>query len=313
MASVTEDSPHVPDRNGYLQPLPGLAVARYLPSLQGGYRQDASWAVSGVARLRREAGRQAHESPTAWGLGHLEALGALRVEREDALREARRAGTVDPALLSSRGYSAREAQERREDNAVHLALTLWALHQQSVRDEPMHRHEWAFGRSVRRLALGGTGVARLTGTEGSESEEKGSAAAGADEAHRKSEANSTTGEPENARPPEAETLNETVRKRYVRVGSSTDITVMATRLREVVLMLRGARIPLDYVRLADQLFRWQNPTGRDTVTRAWGIELHRRHWGQDTEDEAETEGTPEVRQAAPNEASGDGEEWASDA
>ncbi|MET7556474.1 type I-E CRISPR-associated protein Cse2/CasB [Streptomyces albidoflavus] len=310
MASPTDDSSHVPDGNGRLRPLPGLTVARYLPPLQGGYRQDVSWAVSDVARLRREAGRQPHESPTAWGLAHLETLGALRLERENALREARRAGAVDSALLSSRGYTAREAQEWREDNAVHLAVTLWALHQQSVRDEPMHRPRWAFGRSVRRLALGGTGAARLTGTEGSENGETAGVAAGAGEARRDTEANITGGKSENARPPEAETLNETVRKRYVRVGASTDITVLATRLRELVLMLHGARIPLDYVRLADQLFWWQIPTTRDSITRAWGVELHRRYSRPESEGEEEAGGTADVRQAAPNDESEGGEEWA---
>ncbi|NKI40889.1 type I-E CRISPR-associated protein Cse2/CasB [Streptomyces physcomitrii] len=313
MAPVTDDSPHVPGRSGHLRPLPGLAVARFLPELQGGYRQDVGWAVADVARLRREAGRQAHESPTAWGLGHLETLGALRLERADALRKARGAGSVDPALLSSRGYTAREAQERREDNAVHLAVTLWALHQQSVRDEPMHRPGWAFGRSVRRLALGETGVGNPTGTKDAENGQGKSDAEDAGGVRRDAEAKPADVKPGDARPVEAGALNETVRKRYVRVGASTDITVVATRLRELVLMLRDARIPLDYVRLADQLFRWQNPTARDSVTRAWGVELHRRYWGPDDRAAEETAETAGVRAADPDDESGDGEERGFDA
>ncbi|MEU6404050.1 type I-E CRISPR-associated protein Cse2/CasB [Streptomyces sp. NPDC046985] len=311
---MTDDSPHVPGRNGHLRPLPGLAVARFLPALQGGYRQDVSWAVSDVARLRREAGRQAHESPTAWGLGHLETLGALRLERTDALRDARRADGADPALLSSRGYHAREARERQEDTAVHLAVTLWALHQQSVRDDPMHRPGWAFGRSVRRLALGETGVVRSTGSKGAGNGQGNSDAEGVGGARRDTETRPADAKPADARPAEAGELNETVRKRYVRAGTSTDIAVLATRLRELVLLLRGARIPLDYVRLADQLFRWQNPTARDSVTRAWGVELHRRYWGPDVEAAEETDGASGVREAAADDESGvdGGEEWGLD-
>lgn len=315
MARLTDDSPHVPGRDGRLRPLPGLAVARFLPALQGAYRQDVSWAVADVARLRREAGRQAHESPTAWGLGHLETLGALRLERADALREARGAAGVDPAHLSSRGYTACEAQERQEDNAVHLALTLWALHQQSVRDEPMHRPGWAFGRSVRRLALGETGVAvRPAGTKSAEKGQGKGDAEGPGGANRDTDAGFTEAKPGNARPPEAGELNETVRKRYVRAGTSTDITVLATRMRELVLMLRGARIPLDYVRLADQLFWWQNPIARDSVTRTWGVQLHRRSWGSDDEVAEEADGVAGVGEGAPDDEGGDGggEEWGMD-
>ncbi|MBM9624675.1 type I-E CRISPR-associated protein Cse2/CasB (plasmid) [Streptomyces zhihengii] len=287
-----------------------MAVARILPALQGGYRQDVSWAVADVARLRREAGRQAHESPTAWGLGHLEALGTLRLERVNAQREARAAGSVDPALLSSRGYTAREGQERREDNAVHLAVTLWALHQQSMRDERMHLPGWALGRSVRRLALGETGTGRQSGAKGAEGGGK-SDADGADAARRASEAEPTDAKSGSARPSEAGALNETVRKRYVRVGTSTDIMVLATRLRELVLMLRGARIPLDYVRLADQVYRWQQPTARDSVTRAWGVELHRQYWGPEMEGSEETGGPGDGRTAGMGDESGDA--WGADA
>ncbi|MGW2479674.1 type I-E CRISPR-associated protein Cse2/CasB [Streptomyces sp. NPDC001571] len=312
MAPATDDSPHLPGRSGHLRPLPGLAVARFLPALQGGYRQDVSWAVSDVARLRREAGRQAHESPTAWGLGHLETLGALRLEREDALRDARGAGGVDASLLSSRGYTAREAQERREDTAVHLAVTLWALHQQSVRDDPMHRSGWAFGRSVRRLAIGETGVAHPPRSGGEEKAQGKRDAEGGGGARQNREAKPADAKPGYARSPESGELNEAIRKRYVRAGLSTDITVLATRLRDLVLLLRGSRIPLDYVRLADQLLRWQNPTARDSVTRAWGVELHRRSWGPDADAAKETEEAADVRKAAPDDESGhwerDGEE-----
>ncbi|WP_367124681.1 type I-E CRISPR-associated protein Cse2/CasB [Streptomyces phytohabitans] len=235
MAPHTPIPAHAPGPDGRLRPLPGLTVSRVVGKLQSGYRQDAPWAVASVARLRREAGREAHVSPTAWGLDHLELLAELRDERRHAIREARRAQSVDPAYLSSRGYVDREREELREDNAVHVTVTLWALHQQSLRDEAMHLSGWGLGRAVRRLAHGGA-----------ESEP-------------------------------VEEVSEPVRRRFVRVGSASDTEVLAGRLRELVLLLRTARIPLDYARLADQLMWWQDENQRDTVRRAWGRDFHRRY------------------------------------
>ncbi|MGW4492848.1 type I-E CRISPR-associated protein Cse2/CasB [Streptomyces sp. NPDC004376] len=259
MASRTTVPPHLPGPDGHLRPLPGLAVGQVIGRLQAGYRQDAPWAVASVARLRREAGREAHVSPTAWGLEHLERLAELREERHEAVQEAGAARTVDPVYLTSRPYLAREDNERREDTAVHLAVTLWALHQQSLRDDAMHLPGWTLGRAVRRLALkssetrarpepGDTGTGR-TQTSGGRAEGPGA----------------------------VEEVSETVRRRFVRVGSAPDPEVLATRLRELVLLLRAARIPLDYALLADQLLRWQDENLRDTVRRAWGRDFHRRY------------------------------------
>ncbi|SCE38320.1 CRISPR system Cascade subunit CasB [Streptomyces sp. DfronAA-171] len=46
--------------------------------------------------------------------------------------------------------------------------------------------------------------------------------------------------------------------------------VLATRLRELVLLLRREEIPLDYGLLADQLHRWTLPGGAQGVRRSWG-------------------------------------------
>ena len=259
MAVRTPASPHAPGPDGQVAPLPGLTVTRVIGKLQAGYQQDAPWAVASVARLRREAGREAHTSPTAWGLDHLETLAELREGRRKAEQEARGSGTPDPAFLASGAYLTRETRELREDTAVHLAVTLWALHQQSLRDDPMHRPGWTLGRSVRRLGLGRTGTRDAStpkddgGTEspGGPKDATGGAA--------------------------SEDVAETVRQRFVRVGGASDAEVLAIRLRELVLLLRGARIPLDYVLLADQLFRWQDENQRDTVRRAWGRDFHRRY------------------------------------
>lgn len=231
--------------------LPQQAVSHTIGRLQAGYRQDVPWAVAAVARLRREAGRDAHTSPTAWGLDHLETLSELREERRVSEQEERDGGNAVPAYFSSAAHIRQEERERREDMAVHIAVTLWALHQQSLRDEPMHLSGWSLGRAVRRLAHGRTGV-----------RDSGAAVDG------------TGPDPVVER---VEDASETVRRRFVRIGTASDTDVLATRLREMVLLLRSARIPLDYAFLADQLLLWQEENRRDDVRRAWGRDFHRRH------------------------------------
>ncbi|MFK0293905.1 type I-E CRISPR-associated protein Cse2/CasB [Streptomyces sp. NPDC090442] len=223
---------------------------RTISRLQGGYRQDKPAAVAAVARLRREAGQDAHASPTSWGLDDLAALTELREQKDQE---------EDGASWHSQyeGLRQRERREDREDQAVHVAVTLWALHQQSVRDEPMHVPGWSVGRAVRRLAQGKTGTidrpARSNGNDGRSDDEA---------THGKQS------EP-------VEEISPTIRKRFVRIGTSTDIDTLSRRLREMVLLLRAARIPLDYGLLADQLNRWQNESNQADVRRAWGRDFHR--------------------------------------
>ncbi|MDT9683131.1 type I-E CRISPR-associated protein Cse2/CasB [Streptomyces sp. TRM76323] len=263
------------DGSGLTVPPPSLpreAVSHTIGRLQAGYRRDVPWAVAAVARLRREAGRNAYTSPTAWGLDHLETLSELREERRVTEREGRDGGSAAPAYFSSEAHVGQEERERREDTAVHIAVTLWALHQQSLRDEPMHLAGWSLGRAVRRLAHGRTGV-----------RDSGATADG-------------TGANPVADP--VEDAGETVRRRFVRIGAASDTDVLATRLREMVLLLRSARIPLDYALLADQLLRWQDENRRDDVRRIWGRDFHRRHGlpgpdrGGSGSDEADTDAVP---------------------
>ncbi|MGW8697604.1 type I-E CRISPR-associated protein Cse2/CasB [Streptomyces eurythermus] len=252
MAPTPPAPPNGTDTDGRADlSLPRQAVARTIGRLQSGYQRDVPWAVASVARLRREAGRDAHVSPTAWGLDHLETLAELREERRTADGEK---DGVSPAYFSSLAYKSRQEQERCEDTAVHVAVTLWALHQQSLRDEPMHLTGWSLGRSVRRLAHGKTGI-RDSGT-----------------------ATGDGGTADEIRAAErVENASETVRRRFVRIGAASDTDVLATRLREMVLLLRSARIPLDYTLLADQLLLWQDENRRDSVRRAWGRDFHRRY------------------------------------
>jgi CRISPR system Cascade subunit CasB len=182
-------------------------VADKIGPLQTELLRDSPKAVATLARLRRGAGKQPHQVPDMLGL-------------------------VDTGPLYDKapdGPPPGEESLTRAEDAVHVAMTLWALHQQSRSIGTHRRH--------RTDAPGGLGAAvrRLM------------AERDADDA---------------------------VRKRFVRIGTASDLPVLAQRLREIVLLLRDEDIPLDYALLARQLYQWQWPQGPETVRRAWGRSFH---------------------------------------
>lgn len=96
-------------------------------TLQSGYLSDRPAAVAALARIRRGVGKTIHAVPDLWGL-----LGTDR-------------------LYADIPDSRREEQIRAE-NAVYIAVTLWAMHQQSRREAPMHIAGGPqLGRAVRSL------------------------------------------------------------------------------------------------------------------------------------------------------------------
>ncbi|MFI8434333.1 type I-E CRISPR-associated protein Cse2/CasB [Streptomyces sp. NPDC079020] len=209
--AAAEDSSH--DADGPAEApsehrLVAQATGQYIARLQPRYLKDNPAAVSELARLRRGAGRRAHQVQDLWGVGGLEELARLLADRPDF--------------------------HRREDaeEAVFLASTLWALHQQSGRDHGMHQRKQTLGGAVRTLM-------RLDNGPGADEER-----------------------------------DSPLRTRLVRVGTAESVESVAVRLREIVLLLRGAQVPLDYARLACQLYRWQSRPGRAGVQREWGREFH---------------------------------------
>ncbi|MFF4323807.1 type I-E CRISPR-associated protein Cse2/CasB [Streptomyces sp. NPDC001568] len=180
------------------------AVAQHVRTLQHAYHRDSPQAVQALARLRRGIGRQANETPDLWGLLGIEAF-------YDAQPDGRR--------LS-------DAEALRAERAAHVAVTLWALHQQSQRSHRMHVDDGiSLGTAVRRL---------MSGTE----------------------------------------RDEPIQKRLLRAGTATTFDVLGQRLRELVVLLRKAEIPLDYGLLAEQLDQWQQPGGPRLVRQAWGRSFH---------------------------------------
>ncbi|SME92244.1 type I-E CRISPR-associated protein Cse2/CasB [Streptomyces sp. Amel2xC10] len=69
-------------------------------------------------------------------------------------------------------------------------------------------------------------------------------------------------------------IDEPVRKRLVRAGTAPDVTSLSQRLRDLVVLLRRADIPLDYGLLTGQLYVWQQPGGPAAVRREWGSSFH---------------------------------------
>ncbi|MPY33892.1 type I-E CRISPR-associated protein Cse2/CasB [Streptomyces adustus] len=197
MTTTTTASPTVRTRVAEL-------AATQITMWQEGYLKDRPAAVAALARLRRGAGRDAADLPDLWTL-------------------------VDTSPLHTRRDNVRPLSEEemvRAENALHAALTLWALHQQS-RSTRMH--------TSKRSAALGAAVHRLMPPGG---------------------------------------IDEPVRKRLVRAGTAADLTSLAQRLRDLVVLLRRADIPLDYGLLAGQLYSWQWPGGAGTVRREWGRSFH---------------------------------------
>ncbi|MFE5219350.1 MULTISPECIES: type I-E CRISPR-associated protein Cse2/CasB [unclassified Streptomyces] len=71
-------------------------------------------------------------------------------------------------------------------------------------------------------------------------------------------------------------IDEPVRGRLVRAATAATPLLLAQRLRDIVVLLRRADIPLDYGLLAGQLYAWQWPGGPEAVRREWGRSFNSR-------------------------------------
>ncbi len=61
-----------------------------------------------------------------------------------------------------------------------------------------------------------------------------------------------------------------ITQRFNMVATSLDMREISYHLRGVVQLLRGKGIPLDYVDLAGDLYRFQFPEGKERVRLKWG-------------------------------------------
>ncbi|MFE6096588.1 type I-E CRISPR-associated protein Cse2/CasB [Streptomyces massasporeus] len=83
-------------------------------------------------------------------------------------------------------------------------------------------------------------------------------------------------------------IDEPVRKRLVRAGTAPDLVSLAHRLRDIVVLLRRADVPLDYGLLAGQLYVWQWLDGPGAVRREWGRSFHQTWQQRDSDGEHTT-------------------------
>lgn len=109
--------------------LVGDIAGDHISDLQRGYLQDRSESVAALARLRRGAGKLPQDVPDLWGMAGIERLYAEQ-------------------MLA-------EAEAVKAEAALFLAVTLYALHQQSRSHQGMHRTGAELGAAVRRLMPGG--------------------------------------------------------------------------------------------------------------------------------------------------------------
>lgn len=101
----------------------GEHVSNRAQALQSAYLQDVSSAVASLARLRRAAATMPGDDPQAWA-----------------------------EVFKGIDYLGHDTDEPTADEwAAHLALTLFAVHQQSQSNK-MHQRGFSLGRSVRNLA-----------------------------------------------------------------------------------------------------------------------------------------------------------------
>ncbi|MFG1861054.1 type I-E CRISPR-associated protein Cse2/CasB [Microbispora bryophytorum] len=107
----------------------GEVADTYIAELQAGYIADRSTAVAALAQLRRGAGKLPQDAPDLWGIAGIE------------------------RLYSEQGLSEHDLDHMRDkaESALFVAVTLYALHQQSRKTDRMHRPRADLGAAVRRL------------------------------------------------------------------------------------------------------------------------------------------------------------------
>lgn len=189
--------------------LVNMHVARVVSLLQGGYLPSgtrpraSSESVQRLALLRRADPARPAADPRIW--------------------EVTLAGIPEELLADRRDPSTAE-------RAVHAALALYAVHQQS-QPQPMHVPGRSLGRAAGELARRRTG--------GSE-------------------------------------LDKAVLRRFQSVATATGPGQRLYFLRSLVTLLRSEDIPLDYARLASDLYWLEVPGRADRIRMDWGRDLHRR-------------------------------------
>lgn len=145
----------------------------------------------------------------------------------------------------------KSGEPTKEEWAVYVALTLYALHQQGndIKQNNMNKKDVSLGTAVRILD-------RLR--------DAGSVEEGSDE-------NAENGQDDNKRR----------NYRFDRIITAQSITELANHLRGMVQLLKQASIPLDYAMLAGDIYGLQLDAECDRVRLRWGQDYYRRNNKED--------------------------------
>lgn len=148
--------------------------------------------------------------------------------------------------LPEKFYS-RTGEPTREEWAVYIALTLYALHQQGndIKQKSMNKEDVSLGTAVRIL---------------DKLKDSDSAEESADE--------------DNAE--DSQDDNKRRNYRFDRIITSQSITELSNHLRGMVQLLKQSSVPLDYALLAKDIYRFRSDEGRDRVRLKWGQDYYRR-------------------------------------
>ena len=188
-------------------------VDRKITALQRGLlAQQNPQARGQLARLRKANSKGPGESPDTWDVEF--------------------AGL--PESLGGRGDAPATAGEW----AVHLTLTLYAIHQQSLQQEMYKRTN----REAREWHGIGNAVSRLVYVDRQD------------------------GRGEQLSPGE-------MPRRFSAFVTSESVEELAHYARQLVSQLRRASIPLDYARFAGQIYEYQKPYGRERIRLEWAREF----------------------------------------
>jgi CRISPR system Cascade subunit CasB len=170
--------------------------------------RESPWSKAMLAKLRRGVGKPPGSIPEIWDI----TIGGI----PDGWRSAN--GTPS-----------------KEEIAVHTALSLYAVHRQSMRKSMS-----VSGKNEEGKPLGdsfGGAVAKLISPDRSN--------------------------------------EQAVKRRFDAVATASDFTELAQHARGLVQLLKANDIPMDYPRFAQDLFFYQFPDSADRVRLRWGEDFYR--------------------------------------
>jgi CRISPR system Cascade subunit CasB len=188
-----------------------------------------------LARLRRAIGKEAGSVPDIWEL------------------------TMDlPDELSAGSYSGPTAPTAAE-NAVHLALTLYALHAQGESNDSKGNAD---------SAQESAGVQQGSARAHTENDVSIGGAA----AHLK------------AADPDGE---KGIKRRFDALATAKSYNEIATHARGMVQLFKAKKVGMDYARFAKDLYLLQFPNSAEGVKRGWGRDFYSTIKSKGEEDENE--------------------------